>query len=60
MEKGEAMFAVRLDRPEAYALGTDGARLGPMPAKVSHGRLVFTASTAQGVLHYEIVADTGR
>lgn len=63
VEKGEAMFAVRLDRPEAYAvyaLGTDGARLGPVPAKVSHGRLVFTASTAQGVLHYEIVADTGR
>ena len=60
VEKGEAAFAVRLDRPEAYtvyALGTDGARLGTVPAEVRHGRLVFTASTATGVLHYEIVAD---
>ena len=60
VERGEAAFAVRLDRPEAYsvyALGTDGARQGAVPAEVSQGRLVFTASTARGVLHYEIVAD---
>ena len=60
VEKGEAAFAVRLDRPEAYAvyaLGTDGARLAAVPAEIRHGRLVFTASTARGVLHYEIIAD---
>ncbi len=34
-----------------------GARLAAVPAEVRHGRLVFTASTARGVLHYEIVAD---
>ena len=60
VEKGEAAFAVRLDRPEAYAvyaLGTDGARLAAVPTSVRHGRLVFTASTARGVLHYEIVSN---
>ena len=60
VEKGEAMFAVKLDRPEsykAYALDTDGARRELVPTEVRHGRLVFTASTAGGVLHYELVAD---
>ena len=59
VEKGEASFAVRLARPEAYAvyaLGTDGARLRRVPTRVRAGWLVFTASTAEGVLHYEIVA----